>query len=82
MSGRGSQLRYEANVEQITDSAAVTRGEIRCGDELIGEVDLVFSHIDQNISGLEFPEENFVFTEEFMALLKTYRQPGAERIKL
>jgi 3-hydroxyacyl-[acyl-carrier-protein] dehydratase len=78
----GSQLRYEANVEQITDSAAVTRGEIRCGDELIGEVDLVFSHIDQNISGLEFPEENFVFTEEFMALLKTYRQPGAERIKL
>lgn len=78
----GQQIRYHAHIEQITDAAATTHGEIRCGDDLVGEIDLVFSHIDQNISGLEFPEENFVFTEEFMSLLNTYRQRGAERIKL
>jgi 3-hydroxyacyl-[acyl-carrier-protein] dehydratase len=78
----GQQIRHEAVLEQMTDAAASTRGRILCGDELIGEVDLVFSHIDQNLSGLGFPKENFVFTHEFMALLKIYRDHGAERIKL
>lgn len=78
----GDQLRFEAHLEQIRDAAAATHGEIRCAGELVGEVDLVFSHIDQNISGLEFPSENFVFTEEFMALLNTYTRRGPERIKL
>ena len=50
--------------------------------ESIGEVELVFSHIDQNISGLEFPQENFVFTDEFRALLKTYTERDAQRIRL
>jgi len=78
----GQQIRFEARIEHLTDAAASTRGEIRCGNDLIAEVELVFSHIDQNISGLEFPDENFVFTEEFMALLKTYTQPAAENIPL
>lgn len=78
----GDQIRFVAHIEQVHDAAAMTGGEIRCGDELVGEVELVFSHIDQNISGLEFPEENFVFTEDFMALLKTYTPRSAERIRL
>jgi 3-hydroxyacyl-[acyl-carrier-protein] dehydratase len=78
----GDQIRFVAEIEQVHDAAAMTHGEIRCGDELIGEVDLVFSHIDQNISGLEFPEENFVFTEEFKALLNTYTEGRAQRIRL
>jgi len=78
----GDQVRFEARIERIQDAAAVTQGVIRRGDTVIGEVELVFSHIDQNISGLEFPEENFVFTEEFMALLKTYTDRDAARISL
>ncbi len=78
----GDQVRFEAHIERIQDAAAVTQGVIRRGDALIGEVELVFSHIDQNISGLEFPEENFVFTGEFMSLLKMHRDRGAERIRL
>ncbi len=78
----GDQVRLEARIEQIQDAAAVTQGVIRRGDTLVGEVELVFSHIDQNISGLQFPEENFVFTEEFMALLKTYTDRDAQRISL
>jgi 3-hydroxyacyl-[acyl-carrier-protein] dehydratase len=78
----GDQVRFEARIDRIQDAAAVTQGTIRRGDALVGEVELVFSHIDQNISGLEFPEENFVFTEEFMALLKTYTDRGTARIAL
>ncbi len=78
----GDQIRFEAEIEQIHDAAATTRGQIRCGQEVIGLVDLVFSHIDQNISGLEFPEDNFVFTDEFMALLKTCRPDGLQRVVL
>jgi len=37
--------------------------------ELIGEIDLIFSHIDRNLAGVEFPEENFVFTGQFERLV-------------
>lgn len=77
----GEQIRYDARIEQLTDSAAVTTGRITVGETAVGEVDIVFSHIDRNMSGLDFPEENFVFTDNFMALLKTYRM-GGERIAL
>jgi 3-hydroxyacyl-[acyl-carrier-protein] dehydratase len=77
----GEQIRYHASVEQLTDAAATTHGEIRCGDELVGEVDLVFSHIDQNMSGLDFPEHNFVFNDQFMGLLDTYTR-DTKRIDL
>jgi 3-hydroxyacyl-[acyl-carrier-protein] dehydratase len=78
----GDQIRFEARIEQIQNAAAVTQGVIRRGSDLIGEVELVFSHIDQNISGLEFPEENFVFTSEFRALLNTCTGRDARRISL
>ena len=69
----GSQLEYEATIESISAEAALTSGVVRCDGETIGQVDLMFSHIDQNMSGLNFPKENFVFTEEFKGLLATYR---------
>ncbi len=78
----GETIRYDARIEQLTESAAVTAGRITVGDELVGEVDLVFSHIDQNMSGLEFPEENFVFTEAFLSLLKAFRQQSTGRTAL
>lgn len=78
----GDQIRYEAEIEQLTETAAATHGRIQVGGEPAGEVDLVFSHIDQNMSGLDFPQENFVFTPQFMALLKTYRPGGGERMSL
>jgi 3-hydroxyacyl-[acyl-carrier-protein] dehydratase len=78
----GSQLRYEAEIEQMTDAAAMTNGKVFCDGRLIGAVDIVFSHIDQNMSGLNFPEENFVFTDDFKALLKTFKQTGAAQVRL
>lgn len=66
----GDTLILEANIESIADEAAGTVGKITCGDKLIAEIDLMFSHIDQNMSGLKFPEENFVFTDMFASLLQ------------
>ena len=68
----GDQLRYEAVIEQIADADASISGKVSRNGEAFGEVDLFFSHIDQNMSGLKFPQENFVFTDQFKSLLRTY----------
>jgi len=68
----GDQLRLEAEIENLTEEAAAINGTIRCGEKVIGEISLMFSHIDKNLAGMEFPEENFVFNEQFMSLLQFY----------
>ena len=68
----GDQLRLEAQVENIAEEAATIRGTIHCGERLIGEISLMFSHIDKNLGGVEFPEDNFVFNDQFMNLLQMY----------
>lgn len=78
----GETVRYEATVEQLTDQAASTTGRVLVDAEEIGQVDIVFSHIDQNLSGLDFPKENFVFTEQFMSLLRAFTSGGNARIGL
>ena len=63
-------INIHANIESIAPEAASTTGKITCSDRLIAEIDLMFSHIDQNLAGKEFPEENFVFTDTFKSLLR------------
>ncbi len=77
----GDRLRYEAVIETADDEEPVpragcaTKGRVfkNDDDEPMAEIDIMFSHIDQNLSGLDFPEENFVFTEDFKALLHSYQ---------
>ena len=66
----GDTLKLEAQIETITPEAASTHGKITCDGKLVAEVSLMFSHIDQNLAGKEFPEENFVFTDMFQSLLQ------------
>lgn len=40
------------------------------GAERIGTISLLFSHIDHNRAGTQFPEHNFVFTDQFMDLMR------------
>jgi len=65
----GDTITLHAEIESIAAEAASTVGKIMRGDTLIAEISMMFSHIDNNISGLEFPEENFVFTDMFNSLL-------------
>jgi 3-hydroxyacyl-[acyl-carrier-protein] dehydratase len=93
----GDTLKLYAKIESIAPEAASTSGRITCaarwrepslsghpqadGEKLVAEIDLMFSHIDQNLAGKEFPKENFVFTETFKSLLQglsAVRHPQAD----
>lgn len=73
----GYTLRYTATIERMDASGASTFGIVERIDPATGDtvplatIELMFSHIDQNRAGLAFPEHNFVFTDQFMNLLRT-----------
>lgn len=70
----GDQLTYEAVIESIAPEAATTKGTVLKNGQPFGQVDLMFSHVDQNLSGVKFPEENFVFTGQFERLVAPFRE--------
>lgn len=71
----GQTVRFEATLQRMDPSGASTIGAITAIDHAngaehrVGQVELIFSHIDRNMAGTEFPEENFVFTDNFRSLL-------------
>ena len=73
----GQSIRFDATIERIDAGGAAPTGTIERrtngiegeGWELIGSIDLMFSHIDQNMAGVEFPEHNFVFSDNFKMIL-------------
>jgi 3-hydroxyacyl-[acyl-carrier-protein] dehydratase len=79
--GPGATLRYTAVIERMDSTGAATRGTIELIEPVpagrepsvstIGHVEMMFSHIDNNMTGLEFPTHNFVFGEAFKTLLRT-----------
>lgn len=72
----GQTIRYDATIERMDAAGASTMGVIDVLDhrrgswERIGEISLMFSHIDANRSGLQFPEHNFVFSDNFRLILE------------
>ena len=82
--GPGTTLRYTAVIERMDAVGASTKGTVELLDHSrpqdgfvqIGTIELMFSHLDQNMggagkSGEAFPEHNFVFGETFKTLLRT-----------
>ncbi len=78
--GPGCTLRYTATIAQMDKSGASTSGVVELLDpsaaddrpaRVIGQIDMMFSHIDNNMQGLAFPAHNFVFGEGFKTLLRT-----------
>lgn len=79
----GQTLIYTATMDRIDDSGASTAGRVEAIDHAehrgdlsraakhpVGEIELMFSHVDRNMRGLPFPEHNFVFTDQFMDLMR------------
>jgi 3-hydroxyacyl-[acyl-carrier-protein] dehydratase len=72
----GFTIKYTAKIDRIDPSGASTTGWVELIDLAMGrvtplaEIELMFSHIDKNRSGLAFPEHNFVFTDQFMNLIR------------
>jgi 3-hydroxyacyl-[acyl-carrier-protein] dehydratase len=84
--GPGQTIRYDATLERIDSLGASTVGTVErlrhhgpeVGQwETIGAVELLFSHLDNNMAGVEFPEANFVFSDNFRTIL---RSAGLERL--
>ena len=69
----GDQLRYDATLDSLDERAGVTSGTILKNQRQIGRVDLIFSHGHQGQHATGWPEHNFVFTEEFLNLLASFR---------
>jgi 3-hydroxyacyl-[acyl-carrier-protein] dehydratase len=73
----GQTLRYTATIRQLDRQGASTDGIVEVLDHAsgstpvkIGRIDLMFSHVDQNMAGVQFPEHNFVFGEQFKTVLR------------
>lgn len=71
----GDSVRFDAVLDRIEDAGASTSGTLdrRRGEggdwERVGQVNLMFSHVDQNMAGIDFPEENFVFGPTFRQVI-------------
>ena len=76
----GDSLMLHARIEQISEQGASISGTVKCGDELVAEIEIMFSHIDQNMAGMRFPEHNFIFTDQFINLLGSFKGSGPMRI--
>lgn len=72
----GETIRYDATIERMDDMGASTIGIVERWSFVdnawapVGRIELMFSHLDKNRAGTEFPEENFVFGENFRTLLE------------
>jgi 3-hydroxyacyl-[acyl-carrier-protein] dehydratase len=72
----GDTVRYEAQVQRLDAAGAATVGTVsRRGPDTsewegIGQIDLLFSHIDQSMSGPDVPRHNFVFGENLRIILQ------------
>ena len=74
----GQTITYTAQILQAGMAGVSTTGTVALRDsgsteagQQIGTVDLVFSHLDKNMAGEQFPKHNFVFGESFQTILAT-----------
>jgi 3-hydroxyacyl-[acyl-carrier-protein] dehydratase len=78
----GDSITYSAVVDQLNETGASISGQVHVVSPnaqglpslcLVAEIELMFSHIDNNMSGLRFPDHNFVFTDQFTDLVRNFR---------
>jgi len=68
----GDQLTYQAEIESISPEAASIQGTVLKNGTEIARISMMFSHVDQNLAGMKFPEENFVFTGSFERMVAPF----------
>ncbi len=85
----GDRLLYTAKIEQINEQFAVAAGEVsarspRSDGEKgqsrhLATIELMFSHLDQNLAGKKFPEGQFILPDIFEVLLRDVLPAGGKR---
>ncbi len=72
----GDSIRYDAKLQRFDAVGAATDGTVSLCCPIdrnwqeIGRIDLLFSHVDQNLSGVEMPEHNFVFGDNLRIIMQ------------
>ena len=85
----GDTLLFTANIEQINEQFAVAAGDVsvsspgvngqKSESKHLATIELMFSHLDQNLSGKKFPEAQFILTNIFDTLLRNVLPEDGER---
>jgi 3-hydroxyacyl-[acyl-carrier-protein] dehydratase len=67
----GDQIRLEARVMgEVRLEGASIEGTITRNGDLVAEIEMMFAHLDQSRAPLETGDENFVFNEDFIRMLR------------
>ena len=65
----GEILTYSTRLEQLSDVGGLISGTVHAGDELIGEAEIFFAHVDPAQMKDILGEDNFVFTGQLQKML-------------
>jgi 3-hydroxyacyl-[acyl-carrier-protein] dehydratase len=69
----GEAVTMEARVLYLRPEGAAIAGRLLVGEELIGQAEITFAHLDQSRSQQFFGEKNFVFSSDMRTLMDTVR---------
>jgi len=72
----GEEVIYEVDLLHLRTEGASVQGRIKVGDELVGEAEIFFAHLDQARSRQIFGDHNFVFTGELKRVLGLTKVPA------
>lgn len=72
----GEEVIYEVDLLHLRTEGASVQGRIKVGDELVGEAEIFFAHLDQARSRQIFGDHNFVFTGELKRVLGLTKAPA------
>ncbi len=73
----GDQMVLEAHAEEIRSEGSRINGKVWIGKELVAEISLMYVNLQQ---GQALPSDNFVFTWDFLSLLKLHEVTPLETL--
>ncbi len=65
----GESLTYTTKIERMSEVGGLVSGTVHVGDELIGEAEIFFAHVDLAMTKELMGAENFVFTGNLQKML-------------
>jgi len=73
----GDTLLFSATIRNLSETGAAIDGTVTVDGNPVADIELMFSHIDRNLAGIQFPEHNFIFTEQMTSMLRNVQSGTA-----
>jgi 3-hydroxyacyl-[acyl-carrier-protein] dehydratase len=65
----GEQLIYDVELLMLGAEGGSVKGTVTSDGQLVGEAELMFAHLDRNLSSKLFGDQNFVFAGDLKKML-------------